>query len=76
MVLPDEDGPNSLLKSTLMVRTFPSTFISTFFMMSWFFPKLIDAICRRHWPRQRCHWLTEPEKGFGVLSQFAPARSV
>jgi len=41
MVLPDEDGPNSLLKSTLIVRTFPSTFISTFFMVSHVFAELI-----------------------------------
>src|SRR6266508_908841 len=32
VVLPEEDGPNSFDKSTRMMRMFPSTFISTFFM--------------------------------------------
>src|SRR5271157_3715334 len=31
IVLPEADGPNSLLRSTLIVRMFPSTFMSTFF---------------------------------------------
>ena len=31
IVFPEEDGPNSLERSTLTVRTFPSTLISTFF---------------------------------------------
>src|SRR3990172_449212 len=38
MVLPDDDGPNSWDRSTLMVRMFPSTFISTFFMQRLPFP--------------------------------------
>lgn len=33
MVLPEDDGPNSLVRSTLMVRMLPSTLISTFFML-------------------------------------------
>jgi hypothetical protein len=33
IVLPEEDGPNSLERSTLIVRIFPSTVISTFFMV-------------------------------------------
>jgi hypothetical protein len=32
MVFPDDDGPKSFVRSTLMVRKWPSTFISTFFM--------------------------------------------
>src|SRR5947207_3014260 len=32
MVLPEDDGPNSFDKSTLIVRMFPSTNIWTFFM--------------------------------------------
>ena len=31
IVLPEVDGPNSLVKSTLIVRIFPSTDMSTFF---------------------------------------------
>ena len=31
IVLPEVDGPNSLVKSTLIVRMFPSTDMSTFF---------------------------------------------
>jgi hypothetical protein len=34
IVLPEDEGPNSLDKSTLMVSVFPSTVISTFFMKS------------------------------------------
>src|SRR6266478_4388207 len=34
MVLPDEDGPNSFVKSTVMVRMSPATDISTFFICS------------------------------------------
>src|SRR5450756_3172473 len=33
MVLPDEDGPNSFARSTLMIRVLPSTVISMFFML-------------------------------------------
>jgi hypothetical protein len=33
IVFPEEDGPNSLERSTLIVRIFPSTVISTFFMV-------------------------------------------
>jgi hypothetical protein len=32
MVLPEDDGPNSLVKSTVMVRIVPFMDISTFFM--------------------------------------------
>src|SRR5437870_9490749 len=32
MVLPEEDGPNSFVRSTLIVRMFPSTAIWTFFI--------------------------------------------
>jgi len=32
MVLPDADGPNSFDRSTLIVRIFPATVISTFFI--------------------------------------------
>jgi hypothetical protein len=32
MVLPDDDGPNSFVRSTVMVRIFPAMDISTFFM--------------------------------------------
>jgi len=32
MVLPDADGPNSFDRSTLIVRMFPATVISTFFI--------------------------------------------
>ena len=32
MVFPDEEGPYSLERSTLIIRILPSTFISTFFM--------------------------------------------
>jgi hypothetical protein len=32
MVFPDDDGPNSLVRSTLMVRIVPSVDISTFFI--------------------------------------------
>ena len=31
IVLPEAEGPNSLLRSTLIVRMFPSTFLSAFF---------------------------------------------
>ena len=34
IVLPEEDGPNSLERSTLIVRMVPSTVISTFFMVT------------------------------------------
>ena len=34
VVFPEEDGPNSLERSTLIVRIFPSTVISTFFMVT------------------------------------------
>ena len=33
MVFPDDDGPNSFARSTLMVRMLPSTDISTFFIL-------------------------------------------
>src|SRR5450759_2602242 len=33
MVFPDEDGPNSFVRSTLMIRVLPSTVISMFFML-------------------------------------------
>ena len=33
IVLPEDDGPNSLLRSTLIVRMFPSTVMSTFFKL-------------------------------------------
>src|SRR5271157_3145323 len=42
MVLPDPEGPNSLLRSTLIVRMFPSTFISTFFKQSSFDPSGLE----------------------------------
>jgi hypothetical protein len=32
MVFPEEEGPNSFDRSTLIVRIFPSTDISTFFI--------------------------------------------
>jgi len=32
VVLPEDDGPNSLVRSTVMVRMLPSTVISTFFV--------------------------------------------
>jgi hypothetical protein len=34
IVFPEEDGPNSLERSTLIVSIFPSTVISTFFMVA------------------------------------------
>jgi hypothetical protein len=40
--LPDEEGPKSFVRSTLIVRIFPSTVISTFFMNC--FPILCDEI--------------------------------
>src|SRR5271157_5828905 len=33
IVLPEDDGPNSLPRSTLIVRMFPSTVMSTFFKL-------------------------------------------
>ena len=36
IVLPEDEGPNSLLRSTLIVRMFPSTVMSTFFKPSSF----------------------------------------
>jgi len=33
MVFPYDDGPNSFVRSTIMVRMLPSTFISAFFMV-------------------------------------------
>ncbi len=42
MLFFDDDGPKSLLRSTLMVRMFPATVISTFFipgsLFSWLRP--------------------------------------
>jgi hypothetical protein len=38
MLFFDDDGPNSLLRSTLMMRIFPATAISTFFMPFPFLP--------------------------------------
>jgi len=32
VVLPEADGPNSFVRSTLIVRMFPATVISTFFI--------------------------------------------
>jgi len=32
VVLPEADGPNSFVRSTLIVRMFPDTVISTFFI--------------------------------------------
>jgi hypothetical protein len=41
IVFPEEEGPNSLERSTLMVRKVPSTLISTFFMESPLLPCLL-----------------------------------
>jgi hypothetical protein len=67
--------PKLLTQIDLDGRMFASTVIGTFFMMPGCFAELIGVICRRHLPREGCHWLTEPKKGGGVFSQFAPARS-
>lgn len=41
MVLPEEEGPNSFVRSTLILRMFPSTVICTFFTWPSF-----DTSCR------------------------------
>ena len=38
IVLPEDEGPNSLLRSTLIVRMLPSTVMSTFFKQPSFGP--------------------------------------
>src|SRR6267143_428617 len=62
MVLPDEDGPNSFVKSTVMVRTSPATDISTFFMSV---PPVGKAARVLSWPGRR-HF------GFGAKSRHQP----
>src|SRR5512132_1839622 len=53
MVLPDEEGPYSLERSTLILRILPSTLISTFFMV---YPSNVRSRSAgiRVWPADFC----------------------